>query len=80
MRVYLRHLLEAQVDPNALARKLLRLKRYIVNRFASWQAFWGRIVDDASFVAAAPCVATLLRIVLVQQACAFSGAAPARQK
>ena len=66
MRVYLPHLQEAQVAPNALARKLLRLKRCIVNRFPSWQEFWGRIVDDASFVAAAPRVATLLRTVLVQ--------------
>ena len=38
----------------------------IVNRFASWQEFWGGIVDDESFVAAAPRIATLLRIVLVQ--------------
>ena len=33
---------------------------------ASWQEFWGGIVDDESFVAAAPRIATLLRIVLVQ--------------
>jgi hypothetical protein len=38
----------------------------IVNRLASWQEFWGGIVDNAAFVAAAPRVAALLRIVLVQ--------------
>ena len=37
----------------------------IANRFASWQEFWGGIVDDAAFVVAAPRVATLLRIVHV---------------
>ena len=38
----------------------------IVYRFASWQDYWGGIVDDAAFVVATPRVSALLRIVLVQ--------------